>query len=169
MVLKTNHRFCISTSLTISALIFQMKYVEVKLITKENIYITNYSLHDIFAFIPFVQEPLILFCNLDDLMTSLLCLLHYNICQFCNTCRKKSFTGFNATIFISCDNMSGIVMGLLPAKVTFSEGIFKKWCITTTDKEILFRIVFSLKRYFGDQCLSKATVFRWFQQFMSGI
>ena len=41
-----------------------------------------------------------MFCNLDKLMTSLLCFLHYIIDQFHNNCDKKFY-------LIPCDKMSG--------------------------------------------------------------
>ena len=61
------------------------------------------------------------------------------------------------------------VTGLLPAVLTFREGIFELLCIMTTARKKSFQECFqSLKHCFGHQSPSKATVFRWFRQFMSG-
>ena len=47
-----------------------------------------------------------MFCNLDELMKSLLCFSHYITDQFCKTCDKR-MTWYRTTIFIPCDKMSG--------------------------------------------------------------
>ena len=66
-----------------------------------------------------------MFCNLNKLMKSLLCFLHYIIDQFHNTCDKKKLldsaqpSSFHATkcpVRVAC---------LLPAVLTFRRGIFE--------------------------------------------
>ena len=64
-----------------------------------------------------------MFRNLDQLMMSLLCFLHYIIDQFHNTC-DKNFTRFLTTIFIPCDKMSGKGDGSSASSVDLCEGIF---------------------------------------------
>ena len=59
-----------------------------------------------------------MFCNLDELMTSLLCFLHYIIDQFRNTRDKK----FHMIPFNHCPVR---VTDLLPAVLTFREKIFE--------------------------------------------
>ena len=87
-----------------------------------------------------------MFCNLDELMTSLLffCfLLRYTIDYFRNTCDKK-------IILDSVDHFQSMrqnvqwVTGLLPAVLTFREAIFELYCIITTARENLFKSAFKV-------------------------
>ena len=84
-----------------------------------------------------------MFCNLDELMTSRFCLLHYIIDQFRNTCdkkkkKKKKFDSVQPFSF-HATKCPVRVTGLLPAVLTFREGIFELWCIMTSTKENLFK------------------------------
>ena len=79
-----------------------------------------------------------MFCNLDELMTSLLCLLHYIIDQFRNTCDKKLLDSVQPFSF-HATKCPVRVTGLLPAVLTFREGIFELWCIMTSARENLFK------------------------------
>ena len=65
-----------------------------------------------------------MFCNLDELMTSLLCFLHYILDQFGNACEKNSLDSVQPFSF-HARKYPVRVTGLLPAVLTFSERIFE--------------------------------------------
>ena len=62
-----------------------------------------------------------MFCNLDELMTSLLWFLHYIIDQFRNTCYKN----FHLIPYNHSRKCPVRVTGFLPVVLTFREGIFE--------------------------------------------
>ena len=64
-------------------------------------------------------------CNLDKLMTSLLCFLHHIIEQFRNTCDKKILLDSIQPFSFHATKCPVRVTGLLPAVLTFREGIFE--------------------------------------------
>ena len=101
-----------------------------------------------------------MFCNLDELMTSPLCFLHYIIEQFRNTCDKK-FNSFHRTIFIPCEKMSGKGDGSSASSVDFSRGNFRAMIYYGYCQGKSFQEWFqSLKHCFGYQSPSEATIFR---------
>ena len=69
-----------------------------------------------------------MFYNLDELITSLLCFLHYIIDQFRNT----------------CDRCPARVTGLLPLVLTLREGIFEVLCIMTLAWKNRFKSAFKV-------------------------
>ena len=67
-----------------------------------------------------------MFCNLDEIMTSLLCFLHYTIDRFRNTCDKKLIDSIQSFAFhVTKCPVRVRVTCLLPAVLTFREGIFE--------------------------------------------
>ena len=66
-----------------------------------------------------------MFCNRDELMTSLLCFLHYIIDQFRNACDKKNSLDSVKPFSFHATKCPVRVMGLLPAVLTFREGVFE--------------------------------------------
>ena len=66
-----------------------------------------------------------MFCNLDELMTSLLCFIHHIIDQFRYACDKKMLIGSVQPFSFHATKYSVRVTGLLPAVLTFCEGIFE--------------------------------------------
>ena len=88
-----------------------------------------------------------MFCNLYELMTSLLCFLHYIIDQFRNTCDKKC-TWFRTTIFIPCDKIPGKGDVSSASSVDLSRGIFELWCIMTTARDFFSRVLSKFKTLF---------------------
>ena len=67
-----------------------------------------------------------MFCNLDELMTSLLCFLHYIIDHFRNTYDKKIYLVPYNYFHSMRESVRPVrVTGLLPAMLTFREGIFE--------------------------------------------
>ena len=116
----------------------------------------------------FIGGVHIMFCNLDELMTSLLCFLLYIIEQFRNTCDKK-VTSFRRTIFIPCEKMSGKGDGSSASSVDLSRRDFRAMVYYGYYQGKSFQECFqSLKHCFGYQSPSEATIFRWCRQFMSG-
>ena len=69
----------------------------------------------------------IMLCNLDELITSLLCccFLYEIIDQFHNICNIFFFTWFHTTIFIPCDKMSGKGDGTSASSVDLSRRDFR--------------------------------------------
>ena len=76
-----------------------------------------------------------MFCNLDELMTSLLCFLHYIVSSASSV--DLSRRDFRTMMYYD-----------------YYQGKSFQECFQ------------SLKHCFGDQSPSKATVFRWFRQFV---
>ena len=72
-----------------------------------------------------VRGAHIMFCNLDELMTSLLCILHHIIDKFCNTCDKKISLDSVQPFSFHVTKCPVRVTSLLPAVLTFREGIFE--------------------------------------------
>ena len=70
-----------------------------------------------------VQAAHIMFCNLDEVMTPLLCFLHYIIDQFRITFDKKCY--FITIIFIPCKKMSGKGDGSSASSVDLSRSDFR--------------------------------------------
>ena len=114
---------------------------------------------------PKIHEHLIrrahMFCNLDELETSPLCFLHYIIDQFRNTCDNNSY-------LVPYNHFRS--MG---QNVRYGWRVFYQQCWPfakgfSSYDELWLQCFQSLKHCFGDQSTSKATVFRWFRQFMSG-
>ena len=101
-------------------------------------------------------------------MTSLLCLLHYIIDQFSNTCDKQKLLDSVQPFSFHATKCPVRVTGLLPAVLTFREGIFELWCINFCQGKSFQECCQSLKHYFGDQSPSKGTIFGWFRHFVSG-
>ena len=111
----------------------------------------------------------IMFCNIDQLITSLFCFSHYIIDQFRNTCDKNNLLDSVQPFSFHATKCPVRVTDLLPAVSNFWEGIFRLWCVITTARENLFKSAFKVySNFFGDQSPSKATIFRWFRQFISG-
>ena len=100
-----------------------------------------------------------MFCNLDELITLLLCFfftLHHRQKILLDSVQPFSFHTPKCPVR---------VMGLLPAVLSFREGISSyDYCQGRSFQECFQ----SLTHCFGDQSPSKATVFRWFRQFTSG-
>ena len=65
-----------------------------------------------------------MFCNLDEQMTSLLCFLHYIIDQFHDT-RDKILLDSIQPFSFHATKYPVRMTGLLPAVLTFREGIFE--------------------------------------------
>ena len=110
-----------------------------------------------------------MFCNLDELMKSLLCFLHYIIDQFRDICDNFFFfTSFRTTIFVPSDKMSGKGDGSSASCVDLSQSDFRAMMYYEYCQGKSFQGCFqSLKHCSEDQSPSKAAVFRWFRQFMS--
>ena len=85
-----------------------------------------------------------MFCNLDKLLTSLLCFLHYIIDQFHNTCDNFFLLDSTQPFSSHATKCPVRVECLLPAMLTFREGIFELWCIMTTARENLFKSAFKV-------------------------
>ena len=101
-----------------------------------------------------------MFCNPDELMTSLLWFLQYIIDQFRNTCDITKFTGFLATIFIPCDKMSAEGDVSSARSVDLSRRNFRAMIYCDCCHGKPFQECFqSLKYSFADQSRSKTTVF----------
>ena len=110
-----------------------------------------------------------MFCNQDELMTSLLCFLHYIIDQFRNTC-DKIFYLIPYNHFIPCNKMSGKGDGSSASSVDLSWRDFRAMMDYDYCQGKSFQQCFqSLIHCFGDQSPLKATVFRWVRQVMSGV
>ena len=81
----------------------------------------------------------------------------------------RNFTWFRTTIFIPCDKMSGKGDWSSASSVDLSRRDFGAMMYYHYCQRKYFQECFkSLKHCFGDQSPSKATVFRWFRQFVSG-
>ena len=90
----------------------------------------------------YVRGAHIMFCNLDELITSLLCFLHYIIDQFRNTCDKKYFIPYSH--FHSMREYVRQGKDLLPAVLTCREGIFEVLCIMTSARKNPFKSAFKV-------------------------
>ena len=71
-----------------------------------------------------VRGAHIIFCNLDELMTSLLCFLHYVIDQFCITSDKNFLLDSIQPCSSNATKCPVRVTGLLPAVLTFRKVIW---------------------------------------------
>ena len=101
----------------------------------------------------------IMFCNLDELVTPLLSFLHYIIDQLRNTCDNKFYL-IPYNHFHSHTTKCPVRMtGLLPAVLTFREGIFELRCILTTAREHLFKSAFKVKNTVLEINLSQKPLF----------
>ena len=110
----------------------------------------------------------IMFCNRDELMSSPLCFFYYIIDQFGNTYDKNSYL-IPYNHFHSIHKMSSKGDGCFASSVDLSQRDFRAMMYYDYCQGKSFQECFqSLKHCFGDRSPSKATVCRWFRQFLSG-